>query len=103
MAWDIQQYVRAAEALQKLISLYIAEGQMEEALQTSQILLQAEERAANFYGMMNAYEQMGKIHLQRQENQSALAAFQKGLELAQQLGYETDEFTQQIEKISGRS
>ena len=103
MAWDIQQYVRAAEALQKLISLYVAEGQMEEALQTSQILLQAEERAANFYGMMNAYEQMGKIHLQRQENQSALAAFQKGLELAQQLGYETDEFTQQIEKISGRS
>ena len=103
MAWDFQQYVRAAEALQKLISLYVAEGQMEEALQTSQILLQAEERAANFYGMMNAYEQMGKIHLQRQENQSALAAFQKGLELAQQLGYETDEFTQQIEKISGRS
>ena len=103
MAWDIQQYVRAAEALQKLISLYVAEGQMEEALQTSQILLQAEERAANFYGMMNAYEQMGKIHLQRQENQSALAAFQKGLELAQQLGYEADEFTQQIEKISGRS
>ena len=103
MAWDIQQYVRAAEALQKLISLYVAEGQTEEALQTSQILLQAEERAANFYGMMTAYEQIGKIHLQRQENQSALAAFQKGLELAQQLGYSTSEFTQQIEKISGRS
>jgi len=103
MAWDIQQYVRAAEALQKLISLYVAEGQTEEALQTSQILLQAEERAANFYGMMSAYEQIGKIHLQRQENQSALAAFQKGLELAQQLGYPTSEFTQQIEKISGRS
>lgn len=102
MAWNIQQYVRAAEALQKLISLYIAEGQTEEALQTSQILLQAEERAANYYGMMNAYEQIGKIHLQRQENQSALVAFQKGLELAQQLGYETDEFTQQIEKLSGR-
>ena len=103
MAWDFQQYVRAAEALQKLISLYVAEGQTEEALQTGQILLQAEERAANFYGMMSAYEQIGKIHLQRQENQSALAAFQKGLELAQQLGYETDEFTQQIEKISGRT
>lgn len=103
MAWGFQQYVRAAEALQKLISLYIAEGQTEDALQTSQILLQAEERASNFYGMMNAYEQIGKIHLQRQENQSALAAFQKGLEIAQQLGYQTDEFTQQIDKISGRS
>jgi len=103
MAWDFQQYVRAAEALQKLVQLYAAEGQTEEALQTSQILLQAEERAANFYGMMNAYEQIGKIYLQRQENQSALTAFQKGLELAQQLGYETDKFTQQIQKISGRS
>lgn len=103
MAWEFEQYVRAAEALRKLISLYIAEGQTEDALQTSEILLQAEERASNFYGMMNAYEQIGKIHLQRQENQSALTAFQKGLELAQQLGYETDDFTQQIEKISGRS
>ncbi|NJM19843.1 MAG: hypothetical protein HC836_18115 [Richelia sp. RM2_1_2] len=103
MAWELQQYVRAAEALQKLIALYIANGQTEDALQTTQILLQAEQRAANFYGMMNAYEQIGKIHLQRQENQLAIAAFQKGLELAQQLGSETNPFTQQIEKISGRN
>ena len=103
MAWDFQQYVSAAEALQKLVSLYVAENQTEDALQTSQILLQAEERAANFYGMMNAYEQIGKIHLQRQENQLALAAFQKGLELAQQLGSDTDELKQQIQKISGRT
>lgn len=101
MAWNFQQYVRAAEALQQLVSLYVAEGQTEDALQTSQILLQAEEQAANFYGMMNAYEQIGKIHLQRQENQLALVAFQKGLELAQQLGHETDKFTQQIQKLSG--
>jgi len=103
MAWELQQYVRAAEALQKLIALYIANGQTEDALQTSQILLQAEQRATNFYGMMNAYEQIGKIHLQRQENQLAIAAFQKGLELAQQLGSETNPFTQQIDKISGRN
>lgn len=103
MAWESQQYVRAAEALRKLVTLYVAEGQTEDALQTSAILLQAEQRASNFYGMMNAYEQIGKIHLQRQENQSALAAFQKGLKLAQQLGHETDEFNQQIQKISGRT
>ena len=103
MAWELQQYVRAAEALQKLVSLYVAQGQTEDALQTSQILLQAEQRASNFYGMMDAYEQIGKIHLQRQENQLALTAFQKGLELAQQLGSETDEFTKQIQKISGRT
>ncbi|MGF1673233.1 MAG: tetratricopeptide repeat protein, partial [Rivularia sp. (in: cyanobacteria)] len=103
MAWELQQYVSAAEALQKLITLYIANGQTEDALQTSQILLQAEQRATNFYGMMNAYELVGKIHLQRQENQLAIAAFQKGLELAQQLGSETNPFTQQIDKISGKN
>ncbi len=101
MSWEIQQYVRAAEALQKLVSLYVKEGQTEDALQTSQILLQAEQQASNYYGMMNAYEQIGKIHLQRQENQLALTAFQKGLELAQQLGSETDDFKGQIQKISG--
>ncbi len=103
MSWEIQQYVRAAEALQKLVSLYVKEGQTEDALQTSQILLQAEQQASNYYGMMNAYEQIGKIHLQRQENQLALTAFQKGLELAQQLGSETDDFKGQIQKISGRT
>ncbi|MGB3655687.1 MAG: hypothetical protein WBA41_31375 [Rivularia sp. (in: cyanobacteria)] len=103
MSWEIQQYVRAAEALQKLVSLYVKEGQTEDALQTSQILLQAEQQASNYYGMMNAYEQIGKIHLQRQENQLALTAFQKGLELAQQLGSDTDDFNGQIQKISGRT
>lgn len=102
MAWELQQYVRAAEALQKLVSLYVAQGQTEDALQTSQILLQAQQRASNFYGMMNVYEQIGNIHLQRQENQLALTAFEKGLKLAQQLGSETDEFTKQIQKISGK-
>ncbi|MEL6163547.1 MAG: hypothetical protein AAFR37_07225, partial [Cyanobacteria bacterium J06628_3] len=63
------------------------------------------QKKSSFFYVINKKKkfQIGKIHLQRQENQSALAAFQKGLELAQQLGYETGEFTQQIEKISGRT
>ncbi|MBW4633329.1 MAG: tetratricopeptide repeat protein [Iphinoe sp. HA4291-MV1] len=103
IAWQLQQYVRAGEVLQKLIVLYRSQGQVEEALQASQILLQAEERAVNFYGLMSAYDQIGQIHLQRKDYPQALTAFQKGLQIAQQLNYDEAYFTQQIQKISGQT
>ncbi|MDP5338979.1 MAG: soluble NSF attachment family protein [Nodularia sp. (in: cyanobacteria)] len=95
-----RQYVRAGEALQKLISLYIAQEQTDEALQTSLILIETQEQAVNYYGLMQAYDQIGQLYLKRQEYPQALAAFQKGLELAQQLKHEETYFTQQIEKAS---
>ncbi|MBW4447122.1 MAG: hypothetical protein KME38_09685 [Spirirestis rafaelensis WJT71-NPBG6] len=99
-AWQQEQYVTAGEALQKLIALYRSQGQTEEALQTGQILVQTQERAVNFYGMMKAYDQIGQIYLERKEPTLALAAFQKGLELAQQLKHDEAYFTEQIQKLS---
>ncbi|OUL20972.1 hypothetical protein BV378_28345 [Nostoc sp. RF31YmG] len=99
-AWELEQYVDAGEALQQLIALYRSQGQIDDALQTSQILIEAQTQAANFYGMMQAYDQMGQIYLERKQNPQALAAFQKGLELAQQLKYDESYFAQQIEKLS---
>jgi tetratricopeptide (TPR) repeat protein len=103
IAWQLQQYVRVSEALQKLIALYRSQGQVEEALQASQILLQAQEQAVNFYGLMNAYDQIGQIHLQRKDYPQALTAFQKGLQVAQELNYDQTYFSQQIQKISGQT
>ncbi|MFN6488209.1 MULTISPECIES: hypothetical protein [unclassified Nostoc] len=99
-AWQLQQYVRAAEALQKLIALYRSQGQTDEALQASQILLQTHLQTANFYGMMQAYDQIGQLYLERKEFPQALTAFQKGLKLAQQLKHEEAYFTGQIQKLS---
>ncbi|MEH1889403.1 MAG: hypothetical protein V7K92_08025 [Nostoc sp.] len=99
-AWQLQEYVRAGEALQKLIALYRSQGQTDEALQASQILVQTETQAANFYGLMQAYDQIGQLYLERKEFPQALTAFQKGLELAQQLKHQEAYFTGQIEKIS---
>lgn len=99
-AWQQEQYVTAGEALQKLIALYRSQGQTEEALQTGQILVQTQEKAVNFYGMMKAYDQIGQIYLERKEPNLALAAFQKGLELAQQLKHDEAYFTEQIQKLS---
>lgn len=99
-AWQLEQYVNASEALQKLIAFYRSQGQIDEALQTSQILLQAEAKTTNFYGMMQTYDQIGQIYLERKQYSQARAAFQQGLELAQQLKHEEDYFTQQIETLS---
>ncbi|AFY51223.1 hypothetical protein Nos7524_5511 [Nostoc sp. PCC 7524] len=99
-AWQLQQYGRAAEAVQKLIPLYRSQGQIDAALQTSQILLEAEARAANYYGMMQAYSQMGQLYLDKQDYPPALTAFNDGLEIARRLKHQEAYFTQQIEKVS---
>ncbi|MGD1874551.1 MAG: tetratricopeptide repeat protein [Mastigocoleus sp.] len=102
IAWQLQQYVRAGEALEKLIPLYLSQGQTEEALQTSEILLQTQKRASNFYGVMEAYDEIGKINLQRQNYPQALAAFQQGLDIAKQLQHQQEYFTQQVNNLSGK-
>ncbi|BAY39648.1 hypothetical protein NIES2111_40250 [Nostoc sp. NIES-2111] len=99
-AWQLQQYTRAADALQKIISLYRSQGQIEEALQTSEILIEMQELASNYYGMMQAYDKIGQLYLERKEYPQALTAFQNGLEIAKQLKHEEAYFNQQIESIS---
>ncbi|MEH2231272.1 MAG: hypothetical protein V7K71_16885 [Nostoc sp.] len=99
-AWQLKEYVRAGDALQKLIALYRSQGQTQEALQASEILVQIQAQAANFYGMMQAYDQIGQLHLERKEFPQALTAFQQGLKLAQQLKHEEAYFTGQIAKLS---
>lgn len=99
-AWQLQQYARAAEALQKLIPLYRSQGQVDAALETSKILLETEARGANYYGMMQAYDQIGQLYLENKDYPQALAAFKDGLELARQLKHQEAYFTQQVEKVS---
>ncbi len=101
-AWQLQQYVRAGDALQRIIALYRSQGQIDEALQASQILVRTQELASNFYGLMNAYDQIGQMNVERKNYPQALVAFQRGLQLAQQLKYEEDYFSQQIQKVSGQ-
>ncbi|KST64428.1 tetratricopeptide repeat protein [Mastigocoleus testarum] len=102
IAWKLQQYVRAGEALQKLIALYTSQGQMEEALQTSKILIETARKAANLYNLMNAYDQIAKLYLQRQDYPQAMEAFQQGLQLARQLQHQEKYFTEEINKLSSK-
>jgi tetratricopeptide (TPR) repeat protein len=99
MAWQLEQYARAGEALEKLIAFYRSQKQVDAALETSQILLETQTLANNFYGLMSAYDQIGKLYIERREYPQALTAFQKGLAIAQQLKYQESYFNQQIEKL----
>ena len=98
-AWQLEQYARAGEALEKLIAFYRSEKQIDAALQTGKILIETQTLANNFYGLMLAYDEIGNLYLERQEYAQALTAFEKGLAMAKQLKYQEAYFTQQIEKL----
>lgn len=100
LAWQLQQYARAGEALQNLATLYRSQNELEAALQVYQILVVVDQKGYNFFGMMDTYDRIGKIYLDRQAYTQALAAFQKGLELANQLKYQEDYFYRQIELVN---
>ncbi|MFM6198961.1 MAG: tetratricopeptide repeat protein, partial [Dolichospermum sp.] len=100
IAWKLEQYARAGEALNKLIAFYRLQKQITAALETSQILIEAETLANNFYGLMSAYDQIGNLYLERKEYTKALTAFAKGLEIAQELKYQESYFTKQIDNLT---
>jgi tetratricopeptide (TPR) repeat protein len=99
-AWSIQQYSGAGDALRKLVALQLSLKQIDAALQTSQALLETDRLANNFYGMMNTYDQIAQLYLEQANYSQALAAFEKGLEIAKQLSFREAYFTRQIQEVS---
>jgi tetratricopeptide (TPR) repeat protein len=100
-AWSLQQYARSGDALRKLIALYRREGQIDNAIKATQTLIGIEEKFANnFYGLMKAYDQLGQIYQERKDYRQAREAFQKGLEVAQQLRYQEAYFTKKLEEVN---
>lgn len=103
VAWSLQQWAYAGEALQKLAALYRSHNQPDFALQVYDVLLKTQQQAYNFYGLMNTYDQIGQIYLDQKKYSQALDAFQKGLELAKSLNYQETYFTTKIEQITQQS
>ncbi|MEB3355468.1 MAG: tetratricopeptide repeat protein [Synechococcales bacterium] len=99
VARTVQFYGYAADALRKLAELYISLERQDDALVVYQLLLDVEVQSYNYYGMMNAYDWIGQIHRNRGATTQAANAFQQGLDLAQQLNYRIDYFTQQLQAL----
>lgn len=100
LAVPIQQYAQASEALDKLALLYRSQKQWEPTLRIYQMQLLLEERAYNFYGLMNAYDNIGQVYQEMTDYKKALEAYQKGLEVAKKLGHRQEYFDKKIIKVN---
>ncbi|WP_107670177.1 lipopolysaccharide assembly protein LapB [Cyanothece sp. BG0011] len=100
LAWSLQLFGAAAEALTKLADLYTDYEQENYALQIYQRLIQVEQLSYNYYGLMKVYDKIGEIYLDKEQYQPALSAFQEGLILARSLNHNQDHFLTQIQKVN---
>ncbi|MEG4106816.1 tetratricopeptide repeat protein [Microcoleus sp. S13_C5] len=100
LAVPIQQYAQASEALDKLALLYRAQKQWEQTLRIYQMQLLLEERADNFYGLMNAYDNIGQVYQEMKAYDKALESYQKGLDVAKKLGHRQEYFAKKIQKVN---
>ena len=99
-AYQREMFNLAKEALQKLANLFQSSNQPQQALSVYQILVSVNILAKDSYGIMNAYDQIGKLYLSLKDFPQALNAFQQGLEIAKQLQYREAYFSQQIEQVN---
>ncbi|MDJ0598681.1 MAG: tetratricopeptide repeat protein [Crocosphaera sp.] len=100
LAWSLQLFGAAAEALTKLANLYTEYEQEDYALQIYQRLIQVEQLSYNYYGLMRVYDKIGEIYLEKEQYEPALSAFQEGLILARSLNHNQEHFLAQIQKVS---
>jgi tetratricopeptide (TPR) repeat protein len=101
LAWTLQQFAVAREALIKIANIYQQAAELEKAIQVYEALVIVDQRATNFYGLMTTYWQLGKLYQTRENYPQAIAAFQKGLQISQQFQF-TDrqsDFQQNLEEL----
>ncbi|MGK7938463.1 MAG: tetratricopeptide repeat protein [Xenococcaceae cyanobacterium] len=99
LAWSLQQLAIAEESLKKLALLYQDYQQPNAALEIYQQLIKVHQKAYSYYNLMNTYSQIGQIYEQLNDNQQALNAYKKGLELAQSLNYRIEYFQEKIKQL----
>lgn len=99
IAQPLFQLAYASDALRKLGAVYRSNNRLDAALQVYEYLASVQQQAYNSFGVMDAYDQIGQIQLQRKAFPEAANAFRQGLELAKQFNYRVDYFTEQIQKL----
>ncbi|OCQ97274.1 hypothetical protein BCD67_00550 [Oscillatoriales cyanobacterium USR001] len=98
----VQQFSFASEALQKMANLYRSQKQWEAALKIYQVQLTVEQQSYNLYGVMDTYDQIGLVYMELKAYPQALAAYQRGLEIAKQLNHKQEYFARKIQKLNQR-
>jgi tetratricopeptide (TPR) repeat protein len=93
----------AGDALRQLGKFYRSQKRYDAAVQVYDFLSDFEQdQTQNLYNAMDAYDQMGQVFLENQQKEKALAAFQRGLLVAQALSYRTGYFGDRISELQGK-
>lgn len=100
LAWSLQQFGAAGEALNKLAKLYRDNNQKDYALRIYNELIKVEQQSYNYYGLMQTYDLIGQLYLENKNYQQALSYFKQALTLARTLKYQEDYFSSQIQKVN---
>jgi tetratricopeptide (TPR) repeat protein len=87
----------SSDALKKLGALYRRYDRLEAAHQVFDFLIDYEQSLFNYYGAMQAADQLGQVRLQQQNAKGAIAAFERGLAFAQELKLRPDYFQKRIQ------
>ncbi|MDF0556791.1 tetratricopeptide repeat protein [Kamptonema sp. UHCC 0994] len=98
----VQQFAVASEALEKMAKLYRSQKQWDAALKIYQVQLTVEQQSYNLYGVMETYDQIGQVYMELKAYSKALAAYQRGLEVAKQLNHKQEYFARKIQKLNQR-
>lgn len=101
-AQENQQYEAAQRILASLGQLQEAEGELQDAIQTYELLRQVHRYSSNLLGLLDSYDRLGQLYLQIQQPEQAQEQFEQGLTLARRLKYRESEFEvylQQFEEV----
>jgi tetratricopeptide (TPR) repeat protein len=100
LAWSLEQFGAAGEALKRLGKLYEKTEQPQYALQIYQELLKVEQASYNYYGLMETYDRIGLIYQNNSQYDAALIAFNQGLELARSISYKEEYFLTKLQETN---
>ena len=93
-----QQLAISNDALEGLGKLYQQEGKNKKAIVTFNRLLDVQRQSYNYYALVDTYDTLGKIHLKSARKKQAKQYFQQALEIAKDLNYKVEYFSQKIKQ-----
>lgn len=94
-----QQFGYAGDALRQLAEMYADLGRYDDAIFSYRLLMDVERQSYSTYGVMDAYDEIGKLERDRRRVPEAIAAFEQGARLAQQLGFREAYFQRQLDSM----
>ena len=97
LAWELKYLDIAETALDQLGQVYLAQDNIQFAMQVYEQLLIVQNESYNRYGMMDTYARLGEIYEQANLYPSALVSWQQGLAIAKELNHNIDFFTTALE------